>query len=644
VLIFVRLRAASGNYSAGNQLGPYSIQGLLGRGGMGAVYRAIDASGQEIALKVLPREVTEDQRYVLRFKHEAETAARIRHPNVTRFLGAGEDKGRLFIALELVTGGSLHERVKKGALPWQEAARFGAEIARALEVLHAAGIVHRDLKPANVLVDQAGHAKLTDFGLARGADQSRLTRTGEFVGTLEFMAPELAEGGKAVDERADLYSLGATIFFLATGELPFKGSGPSLIKQHLNDAAPSASSIVPAIPAELDRIIQRLMSKAPAGRGAASAAARELEAVASGEVARGRSSLLVPGALVLLLVAGGAAAFFLRGSRPGTTALPPPPAPVSTATTHVDPVVKRPKWFEALAPDLRPDDGIMEHLKASDTPGEYVNEKDGSVLIFVPAGRFLQGDDASDNASERPQHWVELSAYLIGKYETSVAQWKLYASGHSTVAEAGKGHVARLNEGSLDIIPDEKATWKTPNGDGQIAGEALPVVQITPREAADYAAWAQLRLPTEAEWERAACWRAKEGVRLLLPWGSEETMDRANKMAFDPTNGAVTSHLEKVTTHPEGASPIGALNMSGNAAEWVLDTLSEGLYRRLPDGVRDPCNVGDGGRALCRGGSFMDARDPLFTRHRRGMRDDELPNNIIGFRVALSADGSPRPR
>ncbi|HZV01006.1 MAG TPA: serine/threonine-protein kinase, partial [Planctomycetota bacterium] len=395
------------------RIGPYKIEGLLGRGGMGAVYRAVGLDGRAVALKLLSREMAHNEKFVARFKREAEIAARIEHPHITRCFGTGEEQGMLWLAMELLPGGSLQGRIKEGPLPWREAALRGSEIASALGALHEEKIVHRDLKPANVLLDDEGRSKLCDFGIAR-AGASQLTRTGEFMGTFQYLAPELADGAKGADERADLYSLGATVYCLVTGKPPFEGEGASLIAKHIAEPAPLASKTVAGVPPELDRIIDRLLAKSPGDRGTAAEAARELEAVSKRRVSGAKTSTIVVGLAVALVGAVAAAIGLSRGERPGT----PPPAPVTAATVSTAELLGRaPPWFRALPESTRPSLPLVRGVRFGDRAREYVNEKDGSVLVFVPAGEVpigvAPGDEHHDQMGWQDasfEHRVLLSA------------------------------------------------------------------------------------------------------------------------------------------------------------------------------------------------------------------------------------------
>ncbi|HZU96076.1 MAG TPA: serine/threonine-protein kinase, partial [Planctomycetota bacterium] len=235
------------------RVGPYRIEGLLGRGGMGAVHRAVDErTGTPVALKLLLPELARDLVFLERFRREGRLGAAIRAPNVVSLLEAGEADGQLYLAFELVGGGSLAARIARtGPIPWREAAALGAGIARGLAAVHAAGLVHRDLKPDNVLMDGEGRPKISDLGLARrsaGQQSQVLSKTGELVGTYEFMAPEQANSSREAGPPADLYSLGATLYALVTGNAPFEGSGITLVKKHMLDIPESLRATVADVP------------------------------------------------------------------------------------------------------------------------------------------------------------------------------------------------------------------------------------------------------------------------------------------------------------------------------------------------------------------------------------------------------------
>jgi WD40 repeat protein len=291
---------------------------------MGAVYAALDPRGQAVALKLV---ALNDPLLVARFDKEARAAASVRHENVAAMLGFSLEDGVPVLVLELCEGGTLYERVhREGRLPWREVAKLGARVARGLAAIHAASLVHRDVKPGNVLLTRDGTPKISDFGLVRRAEGASLgqslTRDGDVIGTFAYMAPELMESSK-VDHRADLYSLGATLYELLSGAPPFEGSGPMLMAKHLREVPRSLRQA--GVPPGLDDLVLGLLAKAPAARPAsATDVALALEALVEGAgEARPRRRLLVAAGLLVLTIGGGALAFFAGAKNPA----PPPASP-----------------------------------------------------------------------------------------------------------------------------------------------------------------------------------------------------------------------------------------------------------------------------------------------------------------------------
>lgn len=266
------------------QLGPYTIQSRLGRGGMGAVYEAVDTtSGDTVAVKVLASHLADDPGVRSRFEAEIEALKNLRHPGIVRLLAFGEQDDQPFFAMELVRGKSLEQILRAGRrFTWRETVAMAIEITRALKVAHDNGIVHRDLKPANLLVADtpAGTepvadrvtVKLADFGIAKLFGGVGHTALGHVVGTAEYMAPEQA-AGRPIDHRADLYALGLVMYAMLTGSPPFRGTQlTEVIDKQRRATAPRVASLVADVPAELDELIARLLSKEPAQRPASALA------------------------------------------------------------------------------------------------------------------------------------------------------------------------------------------------------------------------------------------------------------------------------------------------------------------------------------------------------------------------------------
>jgi eukaryotic-like serine/threonine-protein kinase len=250
------------------RLGPYQIVGELGRGGMGAVYKAVHSeTGEPAAVKLLSPHLAHEEGFRSRFEAEIETLRKLNHPNIVRLFGFGEQEAYLFYAMELVDGSSLEQELRQGRrFDWREVARIAGEMCLALRHAHDRGVIHRDIKPGNVLLAADGRLKLSDFGIARLFGYSRLTGAGNVLGTAEYMAPEQAEG-RPVDNRADLYSLGALMYALLARRPLFRGKSlpDMLYKQRFEQPEP-IRNLAPDLPDEFERIIGQLLEKEPERR------------------------------------------------------------------------------------------------------------------------------------------------------------------------------------------------------------------------------------------------------------------------------------------------------------------------------------------------------------------------------------------
>jgi eukaryotic-like serine/threonine-protein kinase len=248
--------------------GRYVLEEHVGSGGMSRVYRAHDRLLERtVALKILHEHYSQDDEYVERFRREARAVAQLAHPNVVTVIDRGEHEGRQFIVFEYVDGENLKQLVaREGPLPARQVIELGLQVASALASAHDRGVVHRDVKPQNVLLSEEGMPKVTDFGIARSADIESVTLTGTVMGTSEYLPPEQARG-EPVDVRSDVYSLGAILYELCTGRVPFPGENPvSVAMRHLHEPVPSMRERRPDIPPRLEAAIRRAMAKDPAER------------------------------------------------------------------------------------------------------------------------------------------------------------------------------------------------------------------------------------------------------------------------------------------------------------------------------------------------------------------------------------------
>jgi eukaryotic-like serine/threonine-protein kinase len=260
-------------------LGDYELVGKLGAGAMGSVYLAKQvSSGRNVALKILPPDLAKDAEFLERFRREARSAMRIAHPNIVAAYDEGESGGHHYIAMEYIDGPNLETLLQKGGpFKSEQILKVLLDMAAALEAAQKDGIVHRDIKPANILVNSKGENKLTDLGLASASQgDQRVTMAGYAVGTPYYISPEQARGDLDVDIRADVYGLGATIYHLATGQLPFPGNNPVIIMtQHLQEMPPAPNLRNPSVSPQLSALILKMMAKDPKQRHATPADLRD---------------------------------------------------------------------------------------------------------------------------------------------------------------------------------------------------------------------------------------------------------------------------------------------------------------------------------------------------------------------------------
>ena len=324
--------------------GRYELVEVIGRGGMGAVYRAVDrVLGRSVAVKLLPGLLADqDPTSVARFEREARAAAALNHPAVVAVYDTGVDETSRFIVMELISGRSLEAILRdEGPLEPDRAAGIAARVADALAAAHAAGIVHRDIKPANVMVTEDGSAKVLDFGIARAMDGTTLTQNASVLGTAAYMAPEQALGRPA-DERSDIYSLGCVLYALLTGRPPFTGErAAAVLHQHASIAPRSLRVENSRVSADLDALVLQMLAKSPDDRPQTAAQVREqltrptADRLVTAATARldqttatrplprperpDRRRLLVAGALAALLLVIAVVALAPGGSSPPTT-------------------------------------------------------------------------------------------------------------------------------------------------------------------------------------------------------------------------------------------------------------------------------------------------------------------------------------
>ena len=301
------------------QFGRYEIVEELRRGGMAAVYRAYDPRFErEVALKVLPPQLLHDATFEARFKREAKVIATLEHPAIVPVHDFGEENGQPYLVMRLMSGGSLADRLHHGPLTLEQTSRVIGRVAEALDQAHAKGIVHRDLKPGNILFDEQGNAYLSDFGISKLIQTSTpLTESNVIIGTPAYMSPEQGRGERDIDGRSDVYSLGALLYEMLSGRLPYESETPTgQIIKHITDPIPNLLAVCQGLPPGVQRVLERAMAKRREDRYTkASELAQALKALAAGQP---------------LPAAAGAAV------SPAPAARPLPAAPLSRASQATD--------------------------------------------------------------------------------------------------------------------------------------------------------------------------------------------------------------------------------------------------------------------------------------------------------------------
>lgn len=634
-------------YLVGQSLGQYHIREQLGEGGMATVYKAFDTMlERHVAVKVIRREAFPPEKLesiLHRFKRESKMLAKLSHPNIVKVLNNGEERGIPFLVMEYLPGGTLKQKMQGKPMHWRDAARMLLPVCHALGHAHESGIIHRDIKPSNILISESGEPMLTDFGIAKiiEGDETTvdLTGTGVGIGTPEYMSPEQGRG--KVDERSDIYSLGVVFYQMVTGKLPFKADTPmAVMLKKSTEPLPRPTQFVPDLPEGVeDFLIKALQVDSRNRYASAEAFCSALEHIANGKphlieepnTEKKRSLLPIAigiagflGIIGIALLAG----FIYRS----VTETP-------TATAQVEELTAPPniETIDATeAPNLSP---IVPET-------ETAPSADGAEMVFIPAGEFLRGASPENIADlvnlcpncpldtledAQPQTTIYLDAFWIDKTEVTNAQFSRFVdeTGYRTSAERTDDYSYVQDLNLRDFVYVGDADWLHPQGgNSSITNQDdRAVTQVSWEDAFAYCEWAGKRLPTEAEWEKAA--RGDEGR--LFPWG--DSAPDSGDLNFDFSRGTIVS----VGRYPDGASPYGGLDMSGNVWEWVADYYTEDYYWDAPD--TNPQGPTSGKGRVLRGGSWASEYDPYLvyvTTFFRFWNYEYLSSDALGFRCASS--------
>jgi formylglycine-generating enzyme required for sulfatase activity len=607
------------------RIGHYEVLQVLGRGGFGIVFRAFDDVLQRVvALKVLAPAMAATSPARKRFLREAQSSAQVRHDNVVQVHAVGEQP-LPFLVMEFIPGETLQQRLDRtGPLEAPEIVRLGRQVAEGLAAAHATGLIHRDIKPGNVLIE-SGHqrVKVTDFGLARAADDASLSQSGVLAGTPMYMAPEQARGEK-IDHRADLFSLGSVLYVMATGRPPFRAATTyAVLKRVVEDDPRPIREVIPEVPQWLCDIIARLHAKKPEDRFQS---ARDVAEVLADCEARlkanakiedfsrvprrkpaagrfGRWKWVAAATLAFLVLA------LVMAEVAGVTHWLWYPQPTPNPPTNGD---------GGLAQGERPEDKWP--------PADFTNTL-GMRFMRIPAGKFTMGSSQEEIdhfvgmledegykrmlQAEGPEHEVEITQpFLLGATEVTVGQFRQF----------------------IEANPKYKAAdrrWRSPGFDQT---DDHPVVWVSWHNAVDFCNWLsekegrEYRLPTEAEWEYS-CRAGKPPTRYC--YGDDDA--QLDEYAwYDINSGG--------RTHPVGQkkpNDWGLYDMHGNAWEWCQDLYDPNYYKNSD--VKDPKGPpGDRGVAVQRGGSWDYGSMVCRSAFRSFCGRTEI-NKHRGFRVLLVA-------
>lgn len=642
------------------RLGHYEVRGILGRGGFGVVLKAFDESlHRVVAIKVLAPELAATSPARKRFLREARAAAAVRDENIVHIY-AVEEQPLPHLVMEYVAGETLQQRIDRtGPFEVPEVLRLGRQIAAGIEAAHAKGLVHRDIKPSNILLEglPAGRARITDFGLARAADDASLTRSGVIAGTPMYMSPEQATGGK-IDHRADLFSLGSVLYVMCSGRPPFRASTTmGVLKRVAEDVPRPIPEIIPEVPHWLCDLIGRLHAKNPDQRFAS---ASEVAALLASYLAEWEEHGRVANPIDPPSGRAGAGM---------TKLVPTQPLPRIGPVRHHRFRVAAPLIILALAIGagsfaLPRREGLGENFAAPQLPGSHPSEDTpgpasrpsradqrscaeklgvpvvwensiGMKLALVPPGKFTMGSPEGTDRSndEGPSHEVAITRpYYAGIYPVTVGQFE------SFVKERNYRTEAETNRGSYALFPtgvrlDPKVNWRSPNFE-QAADH--PVVCVSWNDARAFCAWLTEKegkpyaLPTEAQWEYAC--RAGSMTRYYFGDDSGEL----GRHAWYRDNA-------ESRTHPVGlksSNPWGLHDVHGLVWQWTGDWYAPDYYKRsLRD---DPPGPIFGKVPVQRGGSWMESVLACRSAARRGpsFAPVSASGTTIGFRVVLN--GGPR--
>lgn len=660
-------------------IGEYLILEPIGSGGMGTVYKAIHRRMKRIvALKVIRADLDQNPERLKRFEREVQTAARLSHPHIVTAYDAGESQGIHYLICEYIDGESLTQLVREsGPLDFADALHCLQQIAEGLNYAHSQGVIHRDIKPANILVDDQGDLKILDMGLARlqessediltNGEQTELTSSQIFMGTIDYMAPEQARNTRLADHRSDIYSLGCTFYFLLTGKPVYSGETTvERILAHKEQPIPRLSSVCNQVPTDFDAIFSKMLAKEPDERyssvsdllkdlqnfnlsydaeqtamlPAAESADMQTEATTAAEAWASQTTREQPAVSDYTVMAGTTVqhqappAGRRRGLIWGGAAVA---AAVLLMFLFRNP--QRQLTEDSTAGPLGTTPGQSGQLDAGTLQAEYAKQVQLPAktsekisggpepvmlnLTLIPSGEFVMGTDESDAiAYDAPAHPVKLTRpFYLGTTEVSNQLFQSFVDETSYRTDAERAGGYGMTGGSWNRSGNYY--W---NNLGELpVQKTAPAVNISWNDAVAFCEWlsrktgAIYRLPTEAEWEYAC----RAGTQ--TPWFFGDSPEGMAQYAWFQGNAEGKVYPAK----QKQPNAFGLYDIYGNEWEWCQDFYAADYYRSSPS--ENPTGPTEGSERVRRGGGFQQPAGQM-TSYIRGHGPPETPSRGA-FRV-----------
>jgi serine/threonine-protein kinase len=641
----------------GTVAGNFKILEEIGEGGMGKVYRGVDTMlDREVAIKVLRSELTSQPHLVERFRTEAQTLAKLNHPNIALLYAFLKHEEHFFMVMEFVRGNTLDKHIRKtGLLSYEQALKVFLYVLDALGYAHSMNVVHRDIKPNNIMLADNQEVKVMDFGIARVVGSERMTREGSMIGTPEYMAPEQIRG-QEVDPRTDIYALGILLYEMLTGRLPFVNANHfELMKAHIEAPPPFPRQFAPHIPPSMEQLMLRALAKRKEDRYASAYEFRDA-ILACPDM----PPLSLPG-----LAARGSAP--ITGSSLGRISQPIQPLPThGRQTVDVRQFEQQQRaGTQPVARDATPaplnrsgsfnDAGATQYVPAA--PAEAPAQASGGIpkpllfggiglvavaliglVIWINSGKGGDPPPPPPDAVKVDMADVKGGAFSMGRADETPLKGEdlafvyMQTPAHTELVRPfaiDRTEVTNAEYGQFVKATNHPAP-KDWNGNQPLAGfENYPVRNVSYDDAVKFAEWrskrdkAEYRLPTEIEWERAA-----KGAEFnnRFPWGNDWIDGAANVEAMGP---------KPVGSFAKGDTATGIKDMIGNVAEWTSSKSS--IY---PENSKiDQLDPAEMEKYIVRGGSYESSPvgpRPVSVTARGSYPPTEKLSNV-GFRLVKPA-------